>query len=98
MFFNECVDKTGPKVAYILVIISVIFFLVLELTMSNTGNVKMYGFFLLAICISNLFTSVLIEYNWYVLLVTLIILIPLHLYYLTKTGLYHIEFVDNIIN
>lgn len=95
--FNECMENRGPKLAYTMVIISAIFFLILEITMGNVDNIKMYGFFILAICLSNLFTAVLIEYDWSVLIFTIIILIPLHLYYLTKTGLYHVQFIDNII-
>lgn len=109
VLFPDCESSIGPKIVFVMLILAIIAFMVLEFTMGNMENVKLYGAVLGGIIISIVYLSKLMCYGmdydpemagWggtIVMLLTVLALIPCILYYVTKSGIFNIEFIDNLM-
>lgn len=108
VFFTECSGAIGPKIGYVLIILAVIAFMVFEITMGNMENVYLYGSFIGGVVVSIIYLSFLsyisldddpeeVGSGFLTLLFTILILVPCILYYVTKSGIFVIGFVDNLI-
>ena len=109
VLFPDCESSIGPKIVFTMLILAIIAFMIFEFTMGNMGNVQLYAAVLSGIVISIIYLSKLMCFSmdydeemdgWggtIVMTLTILALIPCILYYVSKSGIFYIEFIDNLM-